>query len=77
VAFAIPVLRVQLRYVNCINKRKKKKQPSLFTIVICHDAQIFFVTVGWFRGLRTLRFDGFSEFSKFAQSAAAHARSTT
>jgi len=25
VAFAIPVLRVQLRFVNCINKRKKKK----------------------------------------------------
>jgi len=24
VAFAIPVLRVQLRFVNCINKRKKK-----------------------------------------------------
>ena len=23
-AFAIPVLRVQLRFVNCINKRKKK-----------------------------------------------------
>ena len=24
-AFAIPVLRVQLRFVNCINKRKKKQ----------------------------------------------------
>jgi len=26
VAFAIPVLCVQLRFVNCINKRKKKKE---------------------------------------------------
>jgi len=25
VAFAIPVLRVQLRFVNCINKRKKRR----------------------------------------------------
>ena len=28
-AFAIPVLRVQLRFVNCINKRKKKRRRSI------------------------------------------------
>ena len=29
VAFAIPVLRVQLHFVNCINKRKKKKKKKI------------------------------------------------
>ena len=33
VAFAIPVLRVQLRFVNCINKRKKKKPSWLNSVV--------------------------------------------
>ena len=28
VAFAIPVLRVQLRFVDCINKRKKEEEQQ-------------------------------------------------
>jgi len=30
VASAIAVLRVQLRFVDCINKRKKKKEEDMF-----------------------------------------------
>ena len=33
VAFAIPVLRVQLRFVNCINKWKKKEEIGDYKVL--------------------------------------------
>ena len=44
VAFAIPVLRVQLRFVNCINKRKKKKKLCCGCVV---TTQQFETVVLW------------------------------
>ena len=50
VAFAIPVLRVQLRFVNCINKRKK--QNVLWKAIGCRSRFWTSVVVRLGGGLR-------------------------